>query len=77
MKGWDEMNINCKICNRVTDLFSVEIEDDGGEKYTLKVCGTCWDIIAKVAEKALNERLEKIEKKLAYLNEMLEKIEGK
>lgn len=71
------MKANCMICNRETGyLIDVELEAEDGEIYTLKICGNCWDIIAKVAEKALNERLEKIEKKLAYHNEMLEKIEG-
>lgn len=65
----------CKICGKTNDLFSFEFEadeTDACEKWTSRLCGTCWEHIAAVARRTvktqmaeLTKRLEQLEAKLA------------
>ena len=61
--------MNCAICNKSSDLFSLRFEDgEVEEPYTSHVCGKCWEHISAIATRAmraemvlLNQRIEKLE----------------
>lgn len=61
----------CKICGKTNDLFKLTLEADDGEKFIVPVCGSCWDVIAGIADRVVSQRLEKIEKKIAELDKAL------
>lgn len=42
----------CKICNKTRDLFPLELQTDDDVKYTVFICGSCWDIIFAIAKMA-------------------------
>lgn len=44
------MNV-CRICGKSHDLFSLNMTTDDGEGYVVKVCGSCWDVIAEITIK--------------------------
>lgn len=46
----------CSICGKSHPLFTLELEEDG-QKYTKLVCGSCWDVIAAIAEKVARKIL--------------------
>jgi len=49
----------CAICGKTYDLFGLELTSDDGEKFQKFVCGSCWDVIAEIAKRAI--RAEKME----------------
>lgn len=53
------MDKNCAICRKDYDLFELELLDDEGEKYSRYVCGSCWDVIAGIAQRAVKAMIEK------------------
>ncbi|TXH52981.1 MAG: hypothetical protein E6Q97_14240 [Desulfurellales bacterium] len=58
----------CAICGKSSGLFELRIEEDGDE--TLRhVCGKCWDTIAGIALRAVSDRLDALENRLAELED--------
>jgi len=47
---------HCAICKSENYLYPLELEDDGGEKYTKYVCGKCWDVISGIVLKVLEAK---------------------
>lgn len=52
----------CVICERPDDLFRLEFkadDTDAGEEFSRYVCGSCWDVIATIARRAVKSMLIK------------------
>jgi hypothetical protein len=54
----------------------LELEADNGEKFVVKVCGSCWDVVAGIAVKALMapETLKQLLSNETFYQELLKKI---
>ena len=54
----------CKICGKTNDLniLHIPVEGEEPDTFSVFVCHMCWDIIANVAVRALDERIKMIEK---------------
>jgi hypothetical protein len=66
------MNKQCKICSKQSDyLNSIEVKDDYGGHYVNKICDSCWDSIAQIAENMIqaktNARFAELDKRLAAI----------
>ena len=61
----------CKICGKQKDTYTLEIpyiediEVIGVDEY--HICGSCWDIIAEVANRRLSQQLEELSKRILDL----------
>ena len=58
----------CIFCNHTADIFTVEIPafgDDENELVPRSVCGSCWEVIASIANAALDQRVSNLEKRIA------------
>ena len=47
----------CKICGKEHDLFKLTFnpdETDANETFSVYVCGSCWEIIATIARRAIH-----------------------
>ena len=61
----------CVFCHRTADIFTVQIpaDDDSGQSYPRSVCGSCWEMIAAVANAALDLRVSRLEKQMTAQRE--------
>jgi recombinational DNA repair protein (RecF pathway) len=48
------MENKCAICGKQGDLFTLEYEEDG-EQCARKVCGSCWEVIAAIARRVVEQ----------------------
>jgi len=51
----------CVFCKKENDLFNLEmnhLEEDYGPGIVYKVCGTCWETIAEIALKVVDQRID-------------------
>ena len=56
---------NCAICGKSGRLFDIWTDGDDGEEETRRfICGKCWNVIAAVAMRAVNDRLDALEIRL-------------
>lgn len=78
-KKEDEMSERvCKICKKTSDLFKLEFEADGEtEAYTLMVCGTCWDVIANIAKRAVDQKINLLAIAVASDQQRIKDLEAK
>lgn len=54
------MERKCKLCGKTGDLFTLDVPtDDPNLKHSVFVCGTCWDVIAEIALRAVKALLNK------------------
>ena len=61
-KGRKELPMHvCALCKKTRDLFTLDMVDDCGEPYQLKVCGTCWEVTATIARKAIDYALSNLQ----------------
>lgn len=50
------MNKHCAICGKTSDLFELKFDvndTDAQEEFSRFVCGSCWEVIAKIAKLAI------------------------
>ena len=50
---------NCRICGKSSDIFMLTFEPwetDADQEWSVPICGTCWEIIAAVARRAVKEK---------------------
>lgn len=59
----------CAICGKANGLFDLLIEDDNGDETLRHICGKCWDVIAAIALRAVGDRFDALEERLAQLEE--------
>lgn len=62
----------CAICKGTRSLFTIDIPcDDDSGTFERHVCGSCWEVIAEIANRRLITRLDKIEKHIKELDEQI------
>ena len=55
------MDKKCATCGKQNDLFELDFEPgdtEAGEKFSKYVCGSCWEVIATIAKRAVKILLE-------------------
>lgn len=61
------MDWKCAICKRERALFELTIPQGEGIEpttFTTHICSTCWDVIAEVATRAMEDKIAEIEGRL-------------
>lgn len=59
----------CKICGSSSYIYSLDIPLDDGEDYTASVCGSCWDIIAIISQRAMMRKIKEFDNRISELEE--------
>lgn len=70
---------SCVMCGKSRDLFELVIpgdEDNGGEDYSHRVCGRCWESIAQIARVVSANQIVDLENRIDALTERLDELEN-
>ena len=61
--------MNCKVCGKSQFLYDLKFEADEEipEAYSIKVCGSCWDVIANIANRAVAQKLAELDDRISQI----------
>ena len=61
----------CALCGKTHGLFSIELTAEDGGAFNKYVCGSCWEVVAEIAHRAMYSKISKLETRLDEFDKVL------